>query len=466
MSEKERLLRKIPQVDGLARREDLAQILDREGRALGLRLLRDLLDVLRCEIQADVVGAHELEVRIRDLGPALEASIAQILTSSAVPILNATGVVVHTNLGRSVLCQSARDAQSRMSSGYANLEYDLDEGTRGSRMSHLEAPLRRLFPGRASIAVNNNAGAVLLALNSLAAGKEVIVSRGELVEIGGSFRIPDIMERSGAVLREVGTTNRTRIADYRQATGPETGALLKVHPSNYRILGFAEETTLAELAELGKEHGLPVILDQGSGNLVDLSSFGVHEPPVSSLLDQGADLVLFSGDKLLGGPQAGLAVGREDLIAAMRKNPMARALRLDKGTVAALEATLGEYVRGTALESIPTLRMLAATAAEIEERAQAFVSGLPEELPAEVEIIDGGSVVGGGSWPLGELPTRLIAVRPRHEEAGKLERRLRSGRLPVIARVEEGRLLLDLRTVAVGEENSLQIALVAACDPG
>ncbi len=460
MSEKEQLLRKIPQVDVLARRRELAAALEHAGRELGLGVLRDLLGGWRREIRTGELEGEELQRRIDALPQLLEERVEAILRSSVTALINATGVVVHTNLGRAVLCPAARQAMERIGAGYCNLEYDVAKGRRGSRLAHLDHHLERLFPGSRGLAVNNNAGALMLALNTLAAGKEVVVSRGELVEIGGSFRIPEIMERSGAILREVGTTNRTRPADYLKAIGPNTGALLKVHPSNYRILGFAEEASVAELAALAREAVLPLVMDQGSGNLLDLSGYGIGEPPVSSLLEDGADLVLFSGDKLLGGPQAGILAGREDLVQALRSNPMARALRLDKATLVALEATLGEYVRGTALETIPVLRMVAAGADEIGARAGRFVQGL--EVPAEVEVIDGGSVVGGGSWPLGELPTRLVAVKPHEGDASDLERALRGSDPPVVARVEDGRLLLDLRTVLPEQETVLRDRLVAA----
>lgn len=460
MPEKERLLRNIPQVDVLARRREVAAVLGNAGRELGLDVLRDLLGGWRREIQAGELQEEALHQRIDSLPRLLQERVNAILQSSVTAVINATGVVVHTNLGRAVLCPAARQAMERIGTGYCNLEYDIAKGRRGSRLAHLDHHLERLFPGSRGLAVNNNAGALMLALNTLAAGKEVVVSRGELVEIGGSFRIPEILERSGAILREVGTTNRTRPADYLKAIGPNTGALLKVHPSNYRILGFAEEASVAELAVLAREADLPLIMDQGSGNLLDLSDYGVGEPPVSSLLEDGAGLVLFSGDKLLGGPQAGILVGEAGLVDAMRSNPMARALRLDKATLVALEATLGEYVRGTALQTLPVLRMVAMTADEIGARAERFVQGLV--LPAEVDVIDGGSVVGGGAWPLGELPTRLVAVKPHDGDAGDLERALRRSHPPVVARVERGRLLLDLRTVFPEQEAVLRERLVAA----
>jgi L-seryl-tRNA(Ser) seleniumtransferase len=448
----------------LARRPELGPALRAGGRDLGLRLLREIVERWRAAIRGGELDAAGLDERLRGLAAELGRRVDAALAPSLVGVINATGVVVHTNLGRAVLPESARRAMEAAAAGYTNLELDLEAGRRGSRLTHLERPLAELFPGRAAIAVNNNAAALLLALQTLAQGREVVVSRGELVEIGGSFRIPEILERSGAVLREVGTTNRTRIADYREAIGERTAALLKVHPSNYRILGFTEEAALADLAALGRERGLPAVMDQGSGNLLDLSPWGIAEPPVAALLEQGADLVLFSGDKLLGGPQAGLAVGRADIVGAMRRNPLARALRLDKVTTAGLAATLGEYVRGAALETVPVLRMVAMTAEEIGRRAAPFADRLAASVGAlaEVTVRDGGSVVGGGAWPLGTLPTRLVAVRAAAREGGDLERALRAGDPPVVARVEDGRLLLDLRTVLPPQEPALAAAMAAA----
>jgi L-seryl-tRNA(Ser) seleniumtransferase len=461
---RDRTLQRIPQVDVLARQDEIGDLLGRVGRALGLRLLREILEGWRRRIRSGEMSSDDLDRAVAELPRTLERHAAAATEPSLVRVINATGVVVHTNLGRAVLCEAARSALERAAAGYSNLEYDLGRGRRGSRGAHLARPLQALFPERAALAVNNNAGALLLALNTLARGREVVVSRGELVEIGGSFRIPEIMERSGAILREVGTTNRTRLEDYRRAITGRTAVLLKVHPSNYRILGFTEEAQLADLVALGAERGVPVVLDQGSGNLVDLSAHGVEEPTVGDLLAGGAQMVLFSGDKLLGGPQAGIAVGDPDLVSSMGRNPLARALRLDKGTAAALEATLLEYVRGRAMKTVPVLRMIATTEAEIADRATSFVRALRRQVvgSAAVEARSGGSVVGGGAWPLGTLPTRLVAVRPGRGEAGELERALRAGAPPVVARVEEGQLLLDLRTVLPEEEGDLLQAVAAA----
>jgi L-seryl-tRNA(Ser) seleniumtransferase len=391
-------------------------------------------------------------IRAGGAAPAdLEAEIVRRLEALARPslrrVINATGVVLHTNLGRAPLAPFVPIA------GYSNLEYDLDAGKRGKRDVHL-APLERLL-GKPGIAVNNNASAVYLALRELAAGGEVVVSRGELIEIGDGFRIPDIMAESGAVLREVGTTNRTSIGDYRAAIGERTRLLLRVHPSNFRITGFTARPSLEELVALGREKGVPVYEDLGSGCVVDLREFGLDEPVAAASLDAGIDLVSFSGDKLLGGPQAGILAGRADLVARLRRNPMYRALRLDKIILQSLEATLRDILLER-WDRVPVLAMLRGPAADIRARALQFLERLPE-LPAEV--IEGRSVAGGGSTPDQSLPTWLIAVSG---DAVGLERRLRSGEPPVIARIDGQRLLLDLRTVFLDEEPGLAAALRAA----
>jgi L-seryl-tRNA(Ser) seleniumtransferase len=370
---------------------------------------------------------------------------ARLLAPRPRRVINATGVIAHTNLGRAVLSREAAIAVAEAVAGYLDLEYDLARGSRGRRMTHLAPVLARLFPGAAALVVNNNAAAVLLALHALARGREVVVSRGELVEIGGGFRVPEILAASGARLKEVGTTNRTRLEDYRTALGPKTAALLKVHPSNFHQVGFTESVAVAELAPLAKEAGLPLLVDWGSGDLVDLTPFGIRdERPVSALLEDGADLVTFSGDKLLGGPQAGFLVGRADLVDRAAKSPLARALRVDRVTLAALHATLSAYLRGRAFEEVPTLRMLALTEDEVGMRAERLRAGLPEG--ADVAIVSGVSRPGGGASPAGERPTRLLSL------PAKLERRLREGEPPILGRVHEGRLLLDLRTVLPGED--------------
>jgi L-seryl-tRNA(Ser) seleniumtransferase len=395
----------------------------------------------------------------------IEEAISRRFGGRVATVLNATGVIVHTNLGRSPLSRQAVARMAEAAAGYCDLEYRVDSGERGSRQEHIESLIARLLPGYTGFAVNNNAGAVLLALNTLAEGREVLISRGELVEIGGSFRIPDVMAKSGGVLHEVGTTNRTRIADFESALSDRTGLLLKVHTSNYRIVGFVEETPLARLVDLGRKRGVPVLVDQGSGNLLDLSAHGVkNEPTVSDLLRDGADVVTFSGDKLLGGPQAGILAGRTEILARMRANPLYRALRPDKMTVAGLEATLEAFVAGSALEEIPALRMLTRSAADVRARTEAFLGRLTTKAGGDLEMrVEAGvSRVGGGAAPMEDLPTFLLAVRPRTMSAESYEGALRLGSPPVVARVREGWVLLDLRTILDDQEEALFGALIAA----
>ncbi|MEE9264743.1 MAG: L-seryl-tRNA(Sec) selenium transferase, partial [Vicinamibacteria bacterium] len=379
---------------------------------------------------------------------------------SLVSLINATGIIVHTNLGRAPLSPSAIAAVGRVASSYNNLEYDLTTGKRGRREQHAVRPLERLFPGYDALVVNNNAAAVLLALNSFAVSKEVLVSRGELVEIGGSFRIPDILERSGARLREVGTTNKTRIKDYQAAFGPETALILRVHPSNFRIVGFTESASTEELVAMGKERGVPVIEDFGSGNLLALGSYGLpNEPTVEASLAAGVDLITFSGDKLLGGPQAGILVGRAESVKKCRENPLARALRVDKLTYAALEATLAAFVQGNAAKDIPVLKMLSTPASEVRSRGRRLAKSLDDVKGLELSLLDGSSKVGGGSAPEAEIPTSLVGVRAKNLSAQAILDRLRGHDPPVIARIADDQVLLDLRTVLPEEEDTLTSAL-------
>ncbi len=366
------------------------------------------------------------------------------------PVINATGVVLHTNLGRALLSPLAQERLLGVARGYSNLELDLGRKERGSRYSHVRGLLRRLTGAQDALVVNNNAAAVLLGLETLARGKEVIVSRGELIEIGGEFRIPDIMRRSGAVLREVGTTNRTHLKDYAGAIGPDTALILKVHASNYRVVGFTASVSGAELAELGRARGVPVMEDLGSGCLIDLSAHGFpYEPTVPEVVASGVDLVTFSGDKLLGGPQAGIAVGRADLVERLAHNPLNRALRIDKLTVAALEATLYAYEAGTALETIPTLRMLTEPLPAIRRRARALRQRVPGARARALgaEIVEERSQVGGGALPTVELPTAALAIGSTERPATALDEALRTGRPAVLGRIADGRLLLDCRTI-------------------
>jgi L-seryl-tRNA(Ser) seleniumtransferase len=378
-------------------------------------------------------------------------------------VINATGVILHTNLGRAPLCRSAIENIIEVARGYSNLEYDLEKGERGLRYDHVRSLLCALTGAEDALVVNNNAAAVLLVLNTLGEGKEAIVSRGELIEIGGEFRIPDVMEKSGVHLREVGTTNRTRLADYERAIGSETAMILKVHTSNFRIVGFAEEADLASLAALGKKHNLPVVDDLGSGCLIDLESYGLgREPTVRESLVTGVDVVTFSGDKLLGGPQAGIILGKSEFLERIRHNPLNRALRIDKLTLAALEATMVEYLKpAEALEEIRVLKSLTESAEEVHRRAGRLVRMLRRAMPQglRISLLSGTSMAGGGSLPAREIPTSLIAVCAEGFTAAALEERLRLGDTPVIARVAEDRVLFDARTLDEEECTAIRDSL-------
>lgn len=400
-----------------------------------------------------------------EIHEAVAQKIQERLAPSLRAVINATGVVLHTNLGRAPLPITAAERIAASATRYSNLEYDIAAGTRGKRDVHTGAALAELTGAEAAIVVNNNAAAVFLVLNTLAKAAEVIVSRGELIEIGDGFRIPEIMAESGARLREVGATNRTGIADYERAISSETRLLLRVHPSNFKILGFTKRPELEELTALGRKKHISVFEDLGSGCLTDLANTGVGEPVVRASIAAGADVVTFSGDKLLGGPQAGIIAGRQKLIDRIRRNPLFRALRVDKLTIAALEATLNAYRRG-ALDEIPALRMIRMSADEIHRRASAFTENLRAQLPegAALEVCAGFSVIGGGSTPEQKLPTALISVRSTRHSAVELEEKLRKSErhMSVIARIEKKTLILDLRTVFEEEEPTLTAALCAA----
>ena len=455
---RKKLLRRLPSVERMLSLPGIDDLEHDFGRDALTDAARAALVDLRSDIEAGM-EALELERAIESLtdtvGRKLESEIRASLSSA----INATGVIVHTNLGRAPLSSRAAASVQAIACGYSNLELDLETGKRGSRHQHAARLLSRLFPGTDAIVVNNAAAAVMLSLNTFAAGKEVIVSRGELVEIGGSFRVPDILARSGARLREVGTTNKTRIADYSGAIGPDTGALLRVHPSNFRIVGFTESATTEELVALGEEKNLPVIEDFGSGNLLSLAPFGLaNEPTVTESLSSGVHLSIFSGDKLLGGPQAGILIGRDSAVEACRINPMARALRVDKLIYAALEATLLSFVEGKATKEIPVLRMLAATKDEIRTRSEKLVAAVKNDA-LELSIEEATSRVGGGAAADAELPTCVITVTKKGVSADTLLTTLRNRRPAVIARISEDRVLLDLRTVAPEEEHFVRDGL-------
>ena len=467
------LYRKLPSVDELLHRPDLASIIAADGQAAVTDAARAVLTRLRAEIAAARLDAAAVDLALSGISDAVERQVRQSLTYSLRPVINATGVILHTNLGRAPLAASALQHIGHASSGYSNLEFDVETGERGKRDVHVDRLFRKLLnerfadegarptpPGISTIVVNNNAAAVLLALNTLAEGGEVIVSRGELVEIGGSFRIPDVMSKSNATLREVGTTNRTRVADYERAINDKTRLLLRVHRSNFQITGFTEQPAIEELAALAHARNIPLMDDLGSGALFDLSSIGVSgEPGVLDSLQAGADVVSYSGDKLLGGPQAGILSGRADLIARMRANSLFRALRVDKLTYAALEATLLAYVKQDH-DAIPALRMMHLSKDEIGRRTEA-VAARARSSVLTVEIVDGESVIGGGAAPSAVLPTRLLAVTRKGLSADEISARLRAAEPPVIARVEEGRVLLDLRTVFPEQDEKVVATLQA-----
>jgi L-seryl-tRNA(Ser) seleniumtransferase len=441
----------IPSIDLLRQREGVRTLEAQYGADATVTALRAGADRLRALIAGGNVPERA--------GDTIEAFAAGALASqdrgSLRPVVNATGVVLHTNLGRAPLADAAIARVAAIARGYSNLEYDLAAGTRGSRTVHAESLLTTLTGAEAAIVVNNNAAAVLLLLTGIAAGRDVLISRGELVEIGGGFRVPDVMRQSGAQLREVGTTNRTRLNDYIAAVSPATAMFMRVHPSNFRIEGFTERPTLNELVGAGRAMHVPVVEDIGSGCLLDDLE---GEPSVQQSIDAGVDLVCFSGDKLVGGPQAGIIVGRKALIERLRTHPLMRAVRADKITFALLEATLAEYVSGRATATIPVQRMLHTSADDIETRAQAVATTLAEH-GWHVALVSGTSAVGGGSAPGLQLPTILLAIGRDDETAEQTERWLRTLDPPVIARIEHNRVVLDLRTVLPDEDATLATLL-------
>ena len=442
------LLRQIPAVDELLARAALRELAARLGRRPVVDATRRVLESLRGRISNGDLSSVSVDVLENEIVAATETSVEPSLRA----VVNATGVILHTNLGRAPLAPVAARRAAEIASRYSNLEYDLERGERGRRDAHTDRLFRRLLGAEMTLVVNNNAAAMFLALNTIAEGGEVVVSRGELIEIGGSFRIPDISAKSGAVLREVGTTNRTRISDFEAAINERTRALVRVHPSNFRIVGFTERPELREMVELARNHGLPLIEDLGSGCLVDLGPHGIEgEPLAGESLKAGVDVVTFSGDKLLGGPQAGVLTGSRPWLERIRKNPLFRALRVDKLTIAALEATVALYLGGD-LRAIPALAMIQASKDEIAERAGRLAERLLARAGVSARLEDGASVIGGGSTPGSSLPTRLVSVRVEGLSAAELAARLRRSRPPVIARVERGEVLLDLRTVLEGED--------------
>jgi len=474
LSSKSDLYRKLPSLDEFVRGPHLTPLIARDGRPAVTNAARVVLERLRHEISTGHLDSSAIDLALAGLVPAIEREIRISLGYSLRPVINATGVILHTNLGRAPIARSAIQQIANAAAGYSNLEFDLNTGERGERDAHVDRLFQQLFQGEAveaekrlisSIVVNNNAAAVWLALNTLAAGGEVIVSRGELVEIGGSFRIPDVMQQSNGVLREVGTTNRTRISDYENAISDTTRVLLRVHRSNFQITGFTEQPSLQELVTLARERSIPLIEDLGSGAIFDLRSIGISgETGVAESLRAGVDVVTYSGDKLLGGPQAGMLTGRTDLIRRMRSNSLFRALRVDKLTYAALEATLLAYVKGEH-DAIPAVRMMRLGKDSISMRAEAVALAFRASPQFQIELIDGESVIGGGAAPSATLPTRLLAVAMKNLRPDELLSRLRDADPPVIARVQDDRVLLDLRTVFPEQDEAIVATLRAQANP-
>ena len=477
------LYRELPSVDELLHNPAIAALVEENGQAAVADACRVVVARLRSEIADGSLDSNRLSLALSGVHAAVEVELSRALEYSLCPVINATGVILHTNLGRAPLAVPALDHIRETAGMYSNLEFDLDSGERGKRDMHVDRLFRKLLSDEAvelrstgqpeaavhtrgavsTIVVNNNAAAVLLALNTLAEGGEVIVSRGELVEIGGSFRIPDVMSKSGATLREVGTTNRTRTSDYEHAINEHTKLLLRVHRSNFEITGFTEQPEISEMVALAEKHKLPLVEDLGSGALFDLRQAGIaSEPTILDSLRAGVHVVTYSGDKLLGGPQAGIISGREDLVKKMRSNSLFRALRVDKLTYAALEATLLEYLKKD-YEALPALQMMQVSQQQISERAKALLTALSDgnvrPIRFTADLVNGESLIGGGSAPSATLPTTLIAIACYSLSASKLADRLRGAHPPVIARVEEGRVLLDLRTVFPAQDQILARAL-------
>ena len=467
----ENQLRQLPPVDKLLNTDEAKAFAELYSRDLVVEATRAVLEELRQGlIRKEEEVFPEEALSHQSILKKIEKYCRSKLTSSLRKAINATGVIIHTGLGRAVLSKAAQEAILKAIEGYCNLAIDSETGQRGHRDVHLNTLLCELTGAEAATVVNNNAAATMLILNTLAKGKEVILSRGQLVEIGGSFRMPEVMASSGAILREVGTTNKTHLRDYSSAISGETAALMRVHHSNYRIVGFAEEPSIEELAELAKKHNLPLIDDLGSGALVDLKEFGLEtEPLVQRSIRAGVDVACFSGDKLIGGPQAGIIVGKASVIERVRKNPLARALRVGKMTVAGMEATLRLFLNREKLgEYHPVYRMFSVSLKDIERRAQKVAKQLRAQIKSEAEIsvVDGGSQVGSGSVPVETIPTKLLRIKPIADSAEALARKLRLSQPPVFPRVHKEAVLLDFRTIQEDEDLIVSKVLLALLKEG
>lgn len=459
-NEKQNLLRKLPGVDHLL---ELIKK-DTSFKQLPLNVCKSSIRYALENIRTNILNEKKVDLSDKTILATVFEHANNDIKNNLIGVINATGVVLHTNLGRSLLCKEALKNITNISSGYSNLEYNIDKGTRGIRYSAVEDLLCELTGAEAALVVNNNAGAVLLSLNSLAENKEVIVSRGELVEIGGAFRIPDVMTKSNAILKEVGTTNRTHARDYTMAISDNTGLFLKVHTSNYQIEGFTSSVPVADLVTIGRKHGIPVMEDLGSGMLIDFSKYGLgSEPIIRDSVKSGADIISFSGDKLLGGPQAGIILGKKDIINIIKSNPLTRALRIDKLTLAALESTLRLYRdEENVIKKIPTLRMLTDSYTNIKKRASTILKKLEPVLPKHVEIklADLSSRPGGGAFPSLTLPSCCIIIKSAKISAVELEKKLRKNDTPIIGRIEDDCFVIDPRTIQKGEEKIIYKTLI------
>ena len=454
MEEKQKLLTTLPSVDEILRSNQGVQWLNVYPRRYVIQAIRDVIDSRRKEILKGFISDISEESMMAEIVNTME----NLSSYSLRPLINATGIVIHTNLGRSILSEKALENIKKVSGSFSNLEYDLKAGKRGKRYTHVIRVLKEVTGAEDALIVNNNAAAVFLCLNTLSKGKEAIVSRGELVEIGGSFRMPEVMSASSAILREVGTTNKTHLHDYERAINDNTALIVKVHKSNFRVSGFVDEVSVEDLVSLGRRYQIPVMFDLGSGCLIDLKPFGIHdEPVVRDIVNTGIDITTFSGDKLLGGPQGGIIVGRKEYIEKIQKNPLTRAMRIDKLTLAGFEATLMEYIEEEkAIENIPTLRMLLQKPEVIRERAKRIAKRLKREIKdVQITVMADTSRAGGGSLPELDFPTYVVTIRSDNVSVNEFEERLRNANPPIISRIKEGSMIIDARTIRTQDLDDL-----------
>ena len=459
---KNMLYRSIPKVDVLLENSDIVTLIENHHRDVVVDVIREEIDKLRNFIKEND-DVNLIETKINNLIENIKISTEKVYSYNIKKVINGTGTILHTNLGRAIISKKHADYLSEVVTSYSNLEYNLEEGKRGERYSHFEKLICKITGAEAAMAVNNNAAAVMLVLSSMAAEREVIVSRGELVEVGGKFRVPDVMKSSNAHLVEIGTTNKTHLEDYEDAISENTGAFLKVHTSNFKILGFTESVSIEELCKLGREKDIPVIEDIGSGVLIDLSEYGLeYEPTVQDSIKAGVDVVSFSGDKLLGGPQAGIIVGKKKYIDKMKKNPLTRAFRIDKFTATILEMIFHEYLNEEdAIKNIPVLSLITKDLKEIEKNANALFNKIENlENVADINVEDTFSQIGGGSLPAERIKSKSVTIMPKNISTQSLEAKLRAGKNPVVGRISEEKLILDMRTVLEDEIDILAQKLI------